>query len=172
MKIHALARATVALMAGSLLVVSLSGCDIVAQRAADEAERAVGEAERAVEDATGVRIDAPAPAEGEEAQLPEGWPPEVPVYPEATITDPWSVTAEGVTHLSAVFRTKDAHQDVSAWFKNELEAKGWTIDSEMTTGSGQDISTTYTASMGKLECGIEIHTFDGETKIYQNVLIY
>lgn len=169
MKIHTITRASVAMLAGSLLIMSLSGCDIVAQRAADEAERAVEEAERAVEEATGVRIDAQAPTEGGEAQLPEGWPTEAPVYPEATITGAAKITLEGVTQYTVVFRTKDAHQDVSAWFKNELEAKGWTIDSEMTTGSGQDISTTYMASMDKLTCTILIHIIDGEVEINQQV---
>jgi len=164
MKIHTLLRASLALMAGSLLVLSLSGCDIVAQQAAEEAERAV-------EEATGVRVDAPVPTEGGEAQLPEGWPAEVPVYPEVTITEPWSVTAEGVTQLGVTLRTKDAHADVAAWYREELEAKGWTIDSEMTVGSGQDITTNYIASMGKLACVVNISIVEGEVEIAQQVTV-
>lgn len=163
-KIHTLTKASIALLAGSLLVVNLSGCDIVAQRAADEAERAV-------EEATGVRVDVPTPAEESEAQLPEGWPTEAPVYPEATITDSVTTTLEGSTQYSVVFRTRDAHPDVSVWFENEFEAKGWTIDAARTIETSQGISTTYIASIDKLECVVHIGIVDGEVEIAQQVSV-
>jgi len=163
MKIHKIARTSLALLAGLLLIVGLSGCEVAAQRAADEAERAV-------EDATGIRVDTPAPGEGGGAQLPEAWPAEAPVYPEATVTEAATTTMEGVTQHFVTFRTKDAHQDVASWFKSELEAKGWTINSEITTGSGQEISTTFIAIKDKLTATVYIYIVDGEVEISQQVL--
>jgi len=160
MKIHKIARTSLALLAGLLLIVGLSGCEVAAQRAADEAERAV-------EDATGIRVDTPASGE---AQLPEAWPAEAPVYPEATVTEAATTTMEGVTQHFVTFRTKDAHQDVASWFKNELEAKGWTINSEITAGSGQDISTTFVAIKDTLTSTVHIYIADGEVEITQQVL--
>jgi len=162
MKIHKIARTSLALLAGLLLIVGLSGCEVAAQRAADEAERAV-------EDATGIRVDTPAPGEGGEPQLPEGLPAEVPVYPEAIITES-TVGVEGNTNQwSAIFRTKDPHQDVADWFKSELEARGWRIDSATTMGMDPYFETKYVASIDDLDAWIDIITVDGEVEISKRV---
>lgn len=157
MNIYTLARISIAMAAGLMLVIVLSGCEVATQRATEEAGRAAGEAERPVEDATNVAADAEASAEGDEIPLPEGWPADAPVSAEAIIVSASRESGADHTYYVAVFRVNDTHRDVSAWLRGELQAKGWSIDSESTTGAGGELTTTYSGSKGTLESIINIY---------------
>ncbi|HET6498988.1 MAG TPA: hypothetical protein VFH17_08065, partial [Coriobacteriia bacterium] len=113
-----------AALAVATFAFSASGCDAVA-------DRAVQEAEQAVEDATGVAVDT-----GGENALPEGWPQDVPIFPDARIDTSASLqSAEGTVH-SARLLTAEPFQDVVDWYDAEFESKGWTISQRLTTGTG------------------------------------
>lgn len=98
-------------------------------------------AENAIEDATGVSVDEDGGSvtiEGDDgstityddegAELPDGYPDDVPVY-DGTIDSSWQTSDDkGVTYAVAI-KTTDPVSDVVAWYEEQLADKGWEIKS-------------------------------------------
>ncbi len=57
------------------------------------------------------------------AELPEGFPGNVPVYPDMEITTSWRSTDNDKDNYSISGLTEDAGDDVFAWYKDKLS--GW-----------------------------------------------
>lgn len=147
-----------AALATAMLAFGVSGCDVVA-------DRAVQEAEQAIEDATGIAVDT-----GGENTLPDGWPQDVPVYPDARIESSASVqSAEGTVH-SARLITTEPFQAVIDWHDTEFEAKGWTVAQRLTTGTGDAATGAFTATKGTLECVVAVSVSQGEVTVDLQVL--
>jgi len=126
-------RSALAIVTMLVVAFSVVGCQQVAEKAT----------EAAIEKSTGVEVD----QEGDEVtikgedgteitassdgQLPDGFPTDIPVY-EGQITSSlkadkgWSVTIEAADDVETVF----------TWYKQELEASGWKIVSEMKVTDG------------------------------------
>ncbi len=83
-------------------------------------------------------------------RLPEGFPTDVPVYPNATIA------GSGLFQTSANLSLKvnKPAKDVVAWYKNELVDKSWKITSENTfdttwLSAEKDDKSTIIVTIGK-----------------------
>ncbi|MCL4554345.1 MAG: hypothetical protein M1617_01460 [Actinobacteria bacterium] len=156
---HAI-KLAVTIIAGVLLIFGLSGC----QMATEVAEQ---EAERAIEDVTGGQVELDAPA----GQLPEGFPEDVPVYDPATIELSSSMTQEGATVFLVTLLTDDPLQDVIDWHTAEWETRGWTVDYEMTQGSGDAMTASFTVSKGQIENIVVLSVVEGQTNIAHQVFV-
>ncbi len=86
---------------------------------------------------------------GTGADLPDGFPGDVPIYPDMEITMGWAVTEDSKDSYSVNGLTEDAGDDVFAWYKDKLS--GWDIENEF-TASGDDVTTSsLSAKNGGLE---------------------
>ena len=68
---------------------------------------------------------------GGEVRLPGGFPEDVPVFPNATLTSSVSSPAIG-TMLT--YQVEESPEEVHAFYRRELLDDGWTIESEMNIG--------------------------------------
>ena len=111
----------------SLVVLMGQGCNPF-QRAQERAGEAI--LERTIESQTGgnVEIDV-----GGGASLPKNFPDDVPRYPGAEYVSAL-VTDEGKVAI-ANFKTEDSAHDVQAWFKSEIEANGYELDTVFEIGA-------------------------------------
>lgn len=137
-------------------------------------------AERAIEAATGGRVDVDADGGtytvktddgtwSTSDKLPSDWPSDAPLYPGADVQG--SVAAaggdtQGVGQYVGLL-SSDSAQQVAAWYKSELAAKGWTVGTDITTpqGSmigadkgGRTVAVTITSQDGKTAIGVTIAT--------------
>ena len=79
---------------------------------------------------------------GSNAELPDGFPDNAPVYPDMEITSSWtSITDDQNSYFVSGF-SADAGEDVFAWYKNEFN--DWEIEGEfnMSTDEGETSSLT------------------------------
>ena len=68
---------------------------------------------------------------GEVKKMPDNWPEDAPVYPGSTIQLVSSSNpAEGNASVSVMLLTSDALQAVVDFYKRELVAKGWLIETD------------------------------------------
>ncbi len=73
------------------------------------------------------------------AQLPKGFPEDVPVYPGLNIQMSNSMTSENV--FSIVGQTTAKNDDVAAFYKKELAARGWKEESVMQQNAEGQVMT-------------------------------
>lgn len=100
-------------------------------------------AERAIEAATGGRVDVDAD-DGEvtvrteegtwstSAELPDDFPSDVPLYPDAEVQGSVAAAGQQGGGISVGLQTDDDLSDVTAWYKREVPAKGWTVTTDAT----------------------------------------
>jgi hypothetical protein len=102
------------------------------------------------------------------AELPEGFPGNVPVYPDMEITTSWKSTEDDKVSFSISGLTEEAGDDVFAWYKDKLS--GWEIESEF-TASGDDVKTSSLSvkSDGLIMVLMVIESDDEGTIITQSV---
>lgn len=77
---------------------------------------------------------------GTSADLPDGFPNSVPVYPDMEITTSWKTVNDGKENFSIGATTKDSGEKVFNWYKDKLS--GWDIESEWSADSGDDGKTS------------------------------
>ncbi|OGM11788.1 hypothetical protein A2Z22_04430 [Candidatus Woesebacteria bacterium RBG_16_34_12] len=58
-------------------------------------------------------------------KLPESFPTDFPIYPQAEITDVWQEKGDRVDAFSIIWRTKDNPIDVSRFFIEKLDTSSW-----------------------------------------------
>ena len=77
---------------------------------------------------------------GSSAELPEGFPAEVPVYENMDITSSMSGTNDGKTSYTVTALSEDGVDDIKEWYESQLS--GWNITGEfsMETDDGQTAS--------------------------------
>lgn len=92
------------------------------------------------------------------AGIPAGFPSGVPIYPGATVRD---INAEeGVTaDVNLVLLTPDSIAVTAAWYRKELDARGWTVYPQDDASPGVVFATKdgiilTTTSMTQVELGI------------------
>jgi len=129
-----------------LLVVAmlgLVGCQQIAEQAA----------ETAIEKSTGTKIDKNGDSitiEGEggekasigTGELPQGFPADVPVYEGAAVTGSFAQGSGAEQTYSVTLETSDDPATVNAWYLTELEAKGWTIDTQANNAENYVVTAT------------------------------
>lgn len=105
---------------------------------------------------------------GSGAELPEGFPGNVPVYPDMEITTSWRSTDNDKDNYSISGLTEDAGDDVFAWYKDKLS--GWNIEGEFTVNVDDGKSSSLTAKGDGLILTIMvIETEDEGTAVVQTV---
>ena len=72
--------------------------------------------------------------------LPEGFPQDFPLYPEATISSSFTAKGEGTNGTSIVLGSQDAIEKVIEFYKSELPQKGWKIVSNFEQQGSSTIS--------------------------------
>jgi len=170
--------AIIAVVVSMLLVLVLaSGCfgQNIAEKIAEEA------IEKAIESDSGENVDIDFDDDeitiesddgevsiGMGTDLPDGFPDNVPVYPDMEIISSWSVTEDDKDSYSINGLTEDAGDDVFAWYKENLSS--WEIENEF-SASGDDMKTSsLTAKSGVLMVVIMVvETEDEGTSIILSV---
>ena len=101
---------------------------------------------------------------GSGAELPEGFPGNVPVYPDMELT--MSLIVDEGYSISGL--TEDAGDDVFAWYKDKFS--GWTIEGEfsMNTDEGKTASLSAKGN-GLMVTILVIETEDEGTAVVQTV---
>jgi len=94
---------------------------------------------------------------GENIALPEDFPKDVPVYPDATLVTSMA-TPEGVMISS---RSSADPGDVLAFYKKELASEGWKLEAEMNMGPQRML----TFSKGDRQATVTLSSDEGETQI-------
>jgi hypothetical protein len=65
-----------------------------------------------------------------EGGLPEGFPNDFPIYPEAKVASSWNSSSEETKGYSLILETPDSREKVNTYYKEELTNKGWKITSQ------------------------------------------
>lgn len=83
-------------------------------------------------------------ATGKSATLPDGWPASIPLMSDAKIESSAAVNggADEGTNLMVSYQTAKDVAAVVAFYKEELAANGWTIESTIDVGEGSMISAS------------------------------
>jgi len=83
---------------------------------------------------------------GASKPLPRGFPAEMPLYPDMTVTDTaWGRSAD-TAEFQVNFLTKGSPQDVIAFYRNDFQSSGgWTITEAPSQGTAVGISFEHTA---------------------------
>ena len=83
---------------------------------------------------------------GASKPLPRGFPAEMPLYPDMTVTETaWGRSADA-TEFQVNFLTKGSPQDVIAFYRNDFQSSGgWTITEAPSQGTAVGISFEHTA---------------------------
>jgi hypothetical protein len=111
-------------------------------------EQILGQAARsAVESATGVKVDESGKSvsvtgsdgsvtSSTEGKIPEGFPSDMPVYENGTVTTSISSDSDKGKGFLVGIDTADAAGDVYDWYDAQLKDKGWTVKTTMKTDDG------------------------------------
>jgi len=168
----AIALAAVISMAIFMLF-SASGCFNLGQKVAEKVtEKAVekaiesegGEAEVDIgEEGVSIKTAEGEMTIGEGAELPEGFPKVVPVYPGMQITTSWKGTEDGKETFSVSALTSNPGSTVFDWYKSEL--KGWENEGEFTSESGGESTFTISANNGTYSVVVMIMESDEGTVV-------
>ena len=71
---------------------------------------------------------------GPSKPLPPGFPTQVPIYADATVTDTGWARSTSSLQWQVVFVVQKAPQDVIDFYRTELKAKGWTVTDQPAQG--------------------------------------
>ncbi|GEM_PF-714180 len=106
---------------------------------------------------------------GSGAELPEGFPENVAVYPDMEINTSWKSTENDKDSFSISGTTEDAGDDVFAWYKDKLSS--WNIEGEFTMSGDDGKTSTLTANgEGLIITIMVIETKDEGTAVVQTVI--
>ena len=97
---------------------------------------------------------------GASKPLPRGFPAEMPLYPDMTVTDSaWGRSAD-TTQFQVSFLTKGSPQDVIAFYRNDFQSRGgWTITEEPSQGTAVGFSFEHKAGDQTWSGSISADTF-------------
>ena len=165
-----IARTLLLVMLSAMLALGTLGC----QRAA----------ERVVEEATGVRVDedgdsvtvqtdeGEATFSGSDASLPDDWPSDVPVYPDAEIETSTSMRIDETVQLAVTWKTSDDVTTVYEWYRDELPAAGWEVTGDFSMEQDGQRTANISSSKGSSDANVFIgDDSDGITLISIQVRI-
>jgi len=103
------------------------------------------------------------------AELPEGFPDNVPVYSDMEINASWTATEDGKNSYFVSGLTEDAGDSVFAWYKDQLS--GWEIEGEFSMSTDEGETSSISAKGNGLEINVlVVETEDEGTSIVQTVV--
>ena len=105
---------------------------------------------------------------GESAELPDGFPGIVPVYPDMNIITAWKATEEGKENFSISATTSDPGEKIYNWYKAEMS--DWEIESEFSSDMGEDgITFSINGNNGTYDLSVLVFESDEESTVVVNV---
>jgi len=63
----------------------------------------------------------------EEGSLPDNFPSDFPIYPDAKLASSWVASGTDTDGLSLIWETEDSVDKVSNYYESELKKAGWTL---------------------------------------------
>ncbi|MGB6838980.1 MAG: hypothetical protein WBD86_00680 [Microgenomates group bacterium] len=63
----------------------------------------------------------------EEGKLPDNFPADFPIYPNAKLESSWTATSDETEGLSLMWETNDSIDKVADYYKDELTSGGWKL---------------------------------------------
>jgi hypothetical protein len=63
----------------------------------------------------------------EGGSLPDNFPSDFPIYPDAKLASSWTASGDDTDGLSLIWETEDSVSKVSNYYEGELEDAGWTL---------------------------------------------
>jgi hypothetical protein len=97
----------------------------------------------------------------EEGELPDNFPSDFPIYPDAKLASTWTAKGEGTDGLSLIWEAEDSVNKVSNYYESELEGAGWTLSF---TSETED-STTFAFEKNSVSGFIGITLEESKTVI-------
>ncbi len=91
----------------------------------------------------------------EGGELPEDFPKDFPIYPEAELTSSWSASGEETEGISLIWETGDSVGKVSEYYKKELVDGGWKLSFSTETEDTVTVGFEKNDSSGFLGITIE-----------------
>ncbi len=161
-------------------VIIVALCAVVLALGATGCQRAI---ERTMEETTGIRVDENEERititgddgeeftmEGSDASLPDDWPSDVPLYPDAELESSTALRMSDTVQLTASWSTSDDVNDVYDWYRSELPAEGWEIAGDFSMEQNGQRTANITTSKGDSEANVFIgDQSDGATGITINL---
>lgn len=128
---------TLAVLTPFFLLVGCGGESAVENAMEQQIEEETGEEANVVIDDTSMRVETEeGTVEIGSASLPENWPEDVAVYPNAAVSYSAAVNSEnGEPQMAFVITTDDSVTAVAAFYKDQLMANGWTMEAAMEAGT-------------------------------------
>jgi len=97
----------------------------------------------------------------EEGNLPDNFPSDFPIYPDAKLASSWTASGNETDGLSLIWETVDSISEVSNYYESELEDAGWTLSF---TSETED-STTFAFEKNDVSGFIGITVEESKTVI-------
>ena len=97
----------------------------------------------------------------EGGSLPDNFPSDFPIYPDAELASSWTASGDDTDGLSLIWETGDSVSKVSNYYENELKDAGWTLSF---TSETED-STTYAFEKNDVSGFIGITVEESKTVI-------
>ncbi len=104
---------------------------------------------------------------GEGADLPEGFPGVVPVYPDMQIIASWTETDEEGEYFSVSGTSANPGKEINDWYKGQFGS--WEIENEFSSTSDDEKTYSITADNGTYVVSVLIIESEGETTLVLNV---
>lgn len=76
--------------------------------------------------------------------LPDGFPSDFPIYPNAALSDSWTASGNSTEGISVIWLTDDSPKDVSSFFQENLPDSSWGVFLQ----SEEDAFTTISFEKG------------------------
>ncbi len=141
-----------------MLVLGVVGCQAPVEKIAEEVAGGVigGDVKVDGDSVTVETGDGAVTIDGGTDTLPEGFPSDFPVYDETRVESSSKIASGESTDFYVNLISDDAFTDVFDWYKAELVAEGWTIDSEVQVPDNEGASAMFTVKKGTVTGTITI----------------
>lgn len=100
---------------------------------------------------------------GENAELPEGFPADFPVYEKSNLVQSVRVDNEGKEGYMLLFRSKDGVKQVADWFSSNLKKRGFKIT--FTLEQDETVSMNFSEAAGKYEGSVQVKAAEEGSEI-------
>jgi hypothetical protein len=94
--------------------------------------------------------------------MPSNWPEDVPAYPGATVSYSTSVNPQtGTPGMAVMLLTPDTLEAAATYYKTELAAQGWTVESSLEAAG----TSLFSATKDQRTASVMINASEGQTAI-------
>lgn len=148
-----------------IVVLGATGCATTAEQIAEDVAGEVVGGEVNI-DGGGVTVDTPGGAVtvGTDT-LPEGFPADFPIPEAAKVESSSRVAVSAGTDFYVNLISDDALADVLDWYKTELAAQGWEMETEVQVPGDASMPTMLVAKKGTMTGTITITAGDPATRL-------